>query len=166
MSAQDRANNEGINMLGRVLQNRMLQTADKPPPLEFGVIQGDYSLLTNKYPIPIPQTDYLVCRHLTYGDTEDVLTITQPKGRTGPYEHEIDEFGHKGLSGAPADGTHDHPPCTAPGCSGQMQNGQHRHEVLIPERMRWIKPWDHVLVAWVDADPVVIDIILPATEVG
>lgn len=166
MSAQDRANNEGINMLGRVLQNRMVQTADKPPSLEFGVIQGDYSLLTNKYPIPIPQTDYHVCRHLTYGDTEDVLTITQPKGRTGPYEHEIDEFGHKGLSGAPADGTHDHPPCTAPGCSGQMQNGQHQHEVLIPERMRWIKPGDHVLVAWVDADPVVIDIILPATEVG
>ena len=166
MSAQDRANNEGVNKLARVMQNRMWKTSAQPPSLEFGVIQGDYSLLTNKYPIPIPQTDYHVCRHLTYGDTEDVLTVTQPKGGTGPYNHKISEFGHKGLSGAPADGTHDHPPCSAPGCSGQMQNGQHQHEVLIPERMRWIKPGDHVLVAWVDADPVVIDIIVPATEVG
>ena len=166
MSEQDRANNEGVNKLARVMQKRMKIVSDQPPALEFGVIQGDYSLLTNKYPIPIPQTDYHVCRHLTYGDAEDVLTVTQPMGRSGPYEHKIDEFGHEGLSGAPADGTHDHPPCTAPGCSGQMQNGQHQHEVLIPERMRWIKPGDHVLVAWVDADPVVIDIIPPATEVG
>lgn len=166
MSAKDRENNEGVNQLARVFQERMQGISSKPPDLEFGVIQDDYSLLTNKYPIPIPQTDYFVCRHLTYGDTEDVLTVTQSQGRSGPYEHGIDEFGHKGLSGAPADGTHDHPPCAAMGCTGQTQNGQHQHEVLIPERMRWIKPGDHVLVAWVDADPVVIDLILPATEVG
>lgn len=166
MSAQEKANNEGVNMLARTMQRRMLQVGDRPPILDFGVIQDDYSLLTNEYPIPVPQTDYMVCRHLTYGETEDVLTITQPKGRSGPYEHEIDEFGHKGLSGAKADGTHDHPPCTAPGCSGQIQNGEHQHEVLIPERMRWIKPGDHVLVVWVGTDPVVVDIIMPATEVG
>lgn len=166
MSAQDRANNEGINQLARVMQNRMQAVSAQPPLLEFGIILGNLSLMTNKFPIPIPQTEYHVCRHLTYGETEDVLTITQPKGRAGPYGHGIQEPGHRGLSGAPADGTHDHPPCTAPGCSGQKRNGQHQHEVLIPERMRWLKPGDHVLVAWVDSDPVVIDILVPATEVG
>lgn len=147
MSAQQRANNEGVNMLARVLQKQMSQTAETPPILDFGVIQGDYSLLTNNYPIPIPQTDYLVCRQLTLGKKDDVLTSTQ-------------------VSGKPNDGKHTHPPCTAPGASGHIQDGGHVHDVLIPEKMRWLKPDDHVLVVWVGTDAVVVDIIYPATEVG
>ena len=84
MSAQDRANNEGVNKLARVMQNRMWKTSAQPPSLELGVIQGDYSLLTNKYPNPITPTDYHVCRHLIYGDTAAVLTVTQPKRGAGP----------------------------------------------------------------------------------
>ena len=76
-------------------------------------------------------------------------------------------------AGNPGDGTHSH------GSSGEhgghtggsgahvhTDEGPHVHDVLIPEKMRWIQPGDHVLVAWVGNDPVVIDIILPATEVG
>lgn len=147
MSRQQRANNEGVNMLARVLQKRMRDTTATPPILDFGVIQGDYSLLTNQYPIPIPKTDYLVCRQLTLGKKDDVLTKTQ-------------------VSGKPNDGKHTHPPCSAMGSSGHTQNGDHIHDVLIPEKMRWLKPNDHVLVVWVGTDAVVVDIICPASEVG
>lgn len=140
-------NTEGYNMLGRALQKRMQQVGETPPLLEFGVIQGDMSLLTNKFPMPIPQTDYFVCRQLTLGETDDPLTKTQ----------NIDN---------PNDGRHDHAACGATDSEGHTQDGAHRHDVLIPEKMRWIKPGDHVLVVWVDSDPVVVDIILPATEVG
>lgn len=37
--------------------------------------------------------------------------------------------------------------------------GQHTHEVPIPEEMRSIIPGDRVLVAWVQNEAVVIDII-------
>ena len=57
--------NEGINKLAAVFQNRMHGMTDKPEVLDFGVIQGDMSLLTNRFPRPIPQTDYMVCRQLT-----------------------------------------------------------------------------------------------------
>lgn len=143
--AQSKANNEGINLLARAITTRMKRVAEQPPVLDFGVIQGDYSLLTNQFPIPIPKTDYHVCRQLTLGKTDDVLTQTQKEGK-------------------PNDGTHSHPGCGIGG--GHSQNGPHIHDVLIPEKMRWIQPGDHVLVAWVGSYPVVIDIIVPATEVG
>ena len=37
--------------------------------------------------------------------------------------------------------------------------GIHTHEVLIPEKMRSMKPGDRVLVAWVHSEAVVVDII-------
>ncbi len=36
------------------------------------------------------------------------------------------------------------------------------NEVYIPEKMRGLKPGDRVLVAWVRAEPVVIDIVVRA----
>ena len=41
--------------------------SEQPQVLDFGVIQPDMSLLTNKFPVPIPQSDYMVCRQLTGG---------------------------------------------------------------------------------------------------
>ena len=98
-NGQNKANNEGVNMLARVMQERMQKISYTPEPLEFGEIQGDYSLLTNKFPIPIPKSDYLVCR----------LLMTDPNK-------------------------------------------------LIPG--------DHVLVAWIGSDPVVIDVIRTGKELG
>lgn len=40
---------------------------------------------------------------------------------------------------------------------------EHTHDVLIPETMRKLKPGDRVLVAWVQNDAVVIDLVLPAS---
>lgn len=101
MAGNNGANNEGINMLARVMQERMRKVSHTPDPVDFGEIQGDYSILANQFPVPIPQSDYFVCRYLTLLAKEQ-----QPK------------------------------------------------------------PGDHVLIAWVGADPVVVDVIRPATEVG
>lgn len=39
-------------------------------------------------------------------------------------------------------------------------DGIHSHIVLIPEKMRSIRPGDRVLVAWVQNDAVVVDIVM------
>lgn len=43
-------------------------------------------------------------------------------------------------------------------------DGSHMHTVPIPEKLRTLLPGDRVLVAWVQNDAVVIDIIKPASE--
>ncbi len=131
--------NEGINKLAGVLQNRMHSINYRPQVLDFGQIQGDMSLITNRFPQPIPQSDYMVCRQLTLGKKNAPID-------PDPMTQESGNF----------DGKHDlH-------VSG---NGKHRHILLVPEKMRSIKPGDRVLVAWVGDDACVIDIILPATSV-
>lgn len=148
---------EGINDLARVLTGQMKRTAEHPLTLDFGVIQGDYSLKTNTFPLPIPVEDYLVCRQLTLGKKRARLMTTQ-------------------ITGKPGDGSHPHgtvaPPGQGvnPGISWEgipvhpASEGQHIHDVLIPESMRSIKPGDRVLVAWVGNDAVVIDMIMPAVK--
>ena len=55
-----------------------------------------------------------------------------------------------------AKGKHSHSTCST---------GIHYHDVYLPDKMRWIKPNDRVLVAWVGVDAVVIDLILNAKVV-
>lgn len=81
--------NEGINKLAGVLQGRMSQIGDKPQVLDFGEIQSDMSLLTNKFPKPIPQSDYVVCRQLTLGPAGDTYCDTTVDGH---HEHS-----HRGI---------------------------------------------------------------------
>lgn len=130
----DGATNQGLNKLAQVMQQRMNrnQEANGALVLDFGTIQGDMSLKTNTFAIPIPQADYHVCRQLTLGPTGSLLTDTKTRGQHG---------GH--LSG---DGAHD-------------------HDIKVPEKMRSIKPGDRVLVAWVQSEAVVIDIVLRGTAV-
>lgn len=143
--------NPGINKLGQVLQERMKACGASPLLLDFGTIQGDLSLLTNTYPIPIPKTDYTVCRQLTLGATGAHLTFTigagNPKDGTHTHGSSGSHGGHTG-----GDGTHTH-----------TNEAPHVHDVLIPEKMRKLKSGDRVLVAWVQNEAVVVDIILPAT---
>lgn len=72
--------NEGSNKLAAVLQDRMRQMSERPQTLDFGVIQGDMSLLLNGFPKPIPQKDYLVCRLLTLGATGEAYCETTSEG--------------------------------------------------------------------------------------
>ena len=127
-------NNPGVNRLANALQERMNRNreANSALVLDFGVIQGDYSLKTNTFGPPIPQSDYHVLRQLTLGPTGATLTETKTPGQHG---------GHSG------------------------GDGSHSHEIKVPEKMRSIKPGDRVLVAWVQSEAVVLDIILPGTAV-
>ena len=146
----DDDSNLGMNKLAQVIQQRMRknQDADGALVLDFGTIQKDMSLKTNTFAIPIPQADYRVARHLTLGPTGNVLTQTATDGK-----HDHGSSGSHGghISGS---GTHVH--------TGE---GPHVHNVLIPEKMRSIKPGDRVLVAWVQSEAVVIDIILRGNQV-
>ena len=56
--------NPGTAALAGVLSRRMQDEASFPAIVDFGSVQQDYSLLTNRFPAAIPQSDYTVCRHL------------------------------------------------------------------------------------------------------
>lgn len=111
--------NRGTNKLAEILTDRMCKEAASPMVLDFASIQGDYSLLTNTFPVPLPKSEYTVCRHLTLGAAGSELGET-------------------------------------------VESGGHTHKVPVPDKMRSIRPGDRVLVAWVQSEAVVIDIILPA----
>lgn len=112
-------NSPGISRLAGIFKEFSAPDTDSEFNLDFGVIQSDNSLLTNSYPIPIPLSDYIICRSLQ-GHTE-----TSTEASVG-----------------------DH--------------GSHTHKV---ETRQAVKPGDRVLVAWVDDDAVVIDVILDASQV-
>ncbi len=142
---------EGMNKLARVLHGRMKseREAFSALPLDFGEIQKDYSLLTNTYPIPIPKSDYLVLQDLTLGETGAQLTTTTQNG-AHTHGNNGSHGGHVG-----GDGSHEH-----------ESSGTHSHTVLIPEKLRWLKPGDRVLVAWVQHDAIVVGRVRPATDIG
>lgn len=73
--------NPGTSKLGKILSDRMAKQNASPLILDFGSIEADYSLKTNTFPVPIPRSDYTVCRHvggLVLGTTgESMEAITQ-----------------------------------------------------------------------------------------
>lgn len=56
------------------------------------------------------------------------------------------------------DGTHSHP--------GAGEPGLHYHEVKLPTKMHWLKPGQKVLVAFVQNEAIIIDIIFSGTWLG
>lgn len=130
----------GTNKLAEVLSKRMNKQAETPLVLDFGEIQANGSLITNTFPVPIPKGDYSVCRQLTLGKTGATLTSTLTDG-----SHKHDNGEHEGHE--TGDGKHEH------------TGGSHKHTVVIPEKMRSVGPGDRVLVAWVQNEAVVVDII-------
>lgn len=123
----------GASKLTATLVSMFDQKGDKPLVLDFGIILGDYSLKTNTFPLPIPKSDYSVCRAITY-DPGVPLTQTY------------------------CDGAHGHPDVGFA--------GSHVHNVRLPEKMYWIRPGDKVLVAWVQDEACVIDIVFRGDVVG
>lgn len=167
--------NKGVNHLAQVLagQSKKDQDRNSALVLDFGEIMDDYSLQTNTFSIPIPVEDYHVCRQLTLGKTGDILAKTQEIGSPGSGEHNhkkaatlLDSRGLPctGTIGIPAAGQPGppDPPQSSAGSGGD--EGAHQHHVLIPEKMRRLKPGDRVLVAWVQSEAVVVDIICPAED--
>lgn len=130
----------GTSKLALVLSQRMKRENDSPLALDFGEIQANGSLVTNTFPIPIPKGDYSVCRGLTLGAVGAMLTETD---KSGGHEHQAGT--HKGHE--TGDGSHAH------------NGGIHGHTVVVPDKMRSVGPGDRVLVAWVQNEAVVVDII-------
>lgn len=164
--------NPGMNKLARAISGRMRKVSSDIVGdliLDFGVINDDMSLQTNTFPIPIPKGEYRVCRQLTLGPTNDILAKTQDMGmpHSGSHIHSTMSLtcsshggtvsGTVGVSTGPAP---DPPDPSQRSAGGDGSDGMHQHHVLIPEKMRSIKAGDHVLVGWVQDDPVVIDVIL------
>ena len=131
----------GTSMLASVLSQRMQAENESPLVLDFGEIQANGSLVTNTFPVPVPKGSYSVCRQLTLGRTGSVLTTTKDGG-----SHTHDAGQHAGH--AEGDGSHQH------------SGGTHTHGIPLPEKMRSVGPGDRVLVAWVQSEAVVIDIIV------
>lgn len=154
--------NEGVNKLAMVMQGRMKSVTEKPVMLDIGQINGDMSLTTNQFPQTVPQSDYLVCRQLTLGKVGDIFAKTQEIGQPHAGSHIHKVGGTVGEETSPAPDPPDPPQKTA-GSDGT--DGGHQHHVIVPEKMRSIKPGDRVLVAWVGDDACIIDIILPGTAV-
>lgn len=148
--------NVGVNQLAGVLQGRNKAISAKPSVIDVGEIQGDFSLLTNKFPVPIPLSDYMVCRSVLYGQSEEVLTKTQGEGAEngGNHSHSLSLGEHDGHE--IGDGAHVH--------EDLQEGSEHIHDVLVGEKLRSLQVGDRVLVAWIDScDPCVIDLIFPAT---
>lgn len=65
------------------MQQRMSSMDERPAEIDLGTIQGDYSIISNNFPKVIPASDYLVCRGITFGETDSVITKTVDE------EHEV-----------------------------------------------------------------------------
>lgn len=114
--------NPGMNNFAKVLSSRMQRENESPLPLDFGSIQPDYSLITNTFPVPIPKSDYVVCRCVG------------------------------GLSVGISGGEH---------TKHETGTGAHEHTASLPA----IQPGNRVLVAWVQNEAVVIDVIISASSI-
>ena len=68
--------NEGVNGLAAVLQSRMKELGGGLPIVDYGTIRADMSLVTDAFPIPIPQRDYIICRSLAIGGANTVISKT------------------------------------------------------------------------------------------
>lgn len=130
----------GISQLAGVLSDRMKAESESPPVLDFAVINDDYSLRTNRFPVDIPKEDYTVCRHLC----ERELKIKSKDGES----LQISGGAHSGHS--EGSGSHTHTASLA-----------HEHEY----KTRYLKPKDRVLVAWIQNEVCVIDLIVPAKDI-
>ena len=120
----------GSASLAKVLSDRGRQEGSNAPrasDLDYGTINGDYSLSLNKFSRKIPKSDYHVLKHVS-GDYM-CLTNEEP-----PAKVKVD------------DGAHSHP---------GVSETKHFHTIYYPK----LKPGDRVLVAWVESEPVIIDVV-------
>ena len=79
-------NSPGISKLAGVFKDMIEKGKDTSQILDFGVIQPDKSLLTNTYPVPIPKSDYIVCRHLK---ARTATTSSKSIGDHGSHTHTV-----------------------------------------------------------------------------
>ena len=131
--------NPGTSRLANVLAGRMRKERDAPLVLDFGEIQANGSLITNTFQTPIPKGDYSVLRQLTLGDADsDCTETTKEPVLNIPLELKSVELESEEAIIIPS----------------------HQHSVILPQKMRSLTAGDRVLVAWVQNEAVVIDIVM------
>lgn len=161
-------NSPGLSKLAGVIRQVAEKGKDKSLVLDFGTIQEDYSLLTNTYPIPIPLNDYLVCRGVALPNSEIIdseETTATNKAHSHGYAEQTTVTGRTGTSEG-----HSHSynislaPVRTATATSQQNPHPHRVDIARPSQ-RMFAPGDRVLVAWVQNDAVVIDIIFQAASI-
>ena len=132
---------DNIEKFGNALTQRIYDTfnAMQPYQPELGIINADLSLSPDNSPGPIPKGEYMVCRQLTLGETDDPLTVTAVDG------------GHVVFNPKPE--------WEPIGKSVIGYSDEHSHIPLIPEKMRWLHAGDRVLICWAGDTPVIVDIV-------
>lgn len=164
-------NSPGLSKLAGVMVGMARNFQDTSLVLDFGQIQGDGSLLTNTYPIPIPASDYLVCRGCVLPNSE-VITSNSTTAKNNSHRHKFeDALTLKGTTDAQSSPeSHSHSvevPVTGivtEYTTSTQRSHNHGVDIARPSQ-RKLKAGDRVLVAWVYNDAVVIDIIKSASEI-
>lgn len=127
--------NSGINKLANVLSARMKKEGASPLVLDFGEILANGSLLTNTFPVPIPKGEYSICRDVTDYETKcTVEWYTEYTARRPSEPYPFESHRH------PIEG---------------------KKKIIIHEAL---KAGDRVLVAWVQNEAVVIDVIVKVKD--
>lgn len=116
----------GTAKLAAVISQRIKRETKNSLILDFGTIQGNGSLVTDTFPLPIPKGDYSVCRSVN----GDILGTSESSWINHLQE---DKHIHSNSSMVP----------------------KHSHDVP----MQKLKAGDRVLVAWVQNEAVVVDLI-------
>ncbi len=125
----------GISSLAKVLSDRARQEGSNAPrnsDLDYGTINGDYSLSLNKFSRKIPKSDYHVLRHVS----GEYMCLTN---EIPPAKTKVD------------DGSHTH----TGNLGNPVSETTHYHTIYYPK----LQPGDRVLVAWVESEPVIIDVV-------
>ena len=147
-------NSPGISRLAAVFEDMAKKSNTGSPVFDFGTIQKDGSLLTNRFPIPIPKSDYLVLRCAGLPNSETA--------RTSGHSHDLSSGSVSVSIGSGGDPSHSHGASAS--ISGNSKGSTDTVNIARPSQAH-IKSGDRVLVAWVDNDAVVLDKILSATDV-
>lgn len=82
--------NPGISQLARTLAGRMKEhqkQVETDLASDFGVINGNMSLTTNRFPVPFPPGSYYVCRYAAGMRlvTSDKATVNLPGLKPGDH---------------------------------------------------------------------------------
>lgn len=164
-------NSPGLSKLAGVMVGMARNAMDTSLVLDFGQIQGDGSLLTNTYQIPIPASDYLVCRGCVLPNSE-VITSYSTTAQNNSHRHKFDDAlileGTTDAQSSPESHSHlvEVPMLDIFTAYTTSTQKSHSHSVDIARpSQRMLKAGDRVLVAWVYNDAVVIDIIKSASEI-
>lgn len=80
--------NSGVSKLAQVIAERISSQTQRPDALELGTIQSDMSLKLDRFAVPIPKGEYLICRSLTLPDPF-ATTTDATVGDHGIHNHDV-----------------------------------------------------------------------------